>query len=131
VSVRVLIVDDSPFARKVIRGHLEAFGCIVVAEAESGMQAVQMFRELKPDLVTFDVMMPVIDGIDSLVAFRTMRRENPQAAILVVSAVPFEKTRDTFTEEGALGYVIKPFTKFSFDQVRLRLGRVFPELDLR
>jgi len=102
-----------------------------VAEAESGMQAVQMFRELKPDLVTLDVMMPVIDGVDSLVAFRTMRRENPQAAILVVSAVPFEKTRDTFTEEGALGYVIKPFTKFSFDQVRLRLGRVFPELDLR
>jgi DNA-binding response OmpR family regulator len=77
------------------------------------------------------VMMPVVDGIDSLIAFREMRKENPRVAILMVSAIPFEKTRDTFREEGALGYVLKPFNKYSFDQVRLRLAREFPELDLR
>ncbi len=53
---------------------------------------------------------------------------NPHAAILVVSAVPFEKTRDTFLGEGALGYIVKPFNKYSLDQVRMRLSRVFPEL---
>jgi len=131
VAVRLLIVDDSPFARKVIRHHLEAAGCTVLGEAENGAQAVQMFNELHPDLVTLDVMMPVVDGIDSLAAFRAMRKENPQAAILVVSAIPFEKTRETFMQEGALGYIIKPFTRYSFDNVRMRLARIFPEVIVR
>jgi two-component system, chemotaxis family, chemotaxis protein CheY len=131
VAVRVLIVDDSPFARKVISHHLENYGCTVVGEAENGKHAIALFRELHPELVTLDVMMPVVDGIDSLIAFRQMRRESPRLAILIVSAIPFDKTRDTFREEGALGYVLKPFNKYSFDQVRMRLAREFPELDLQ
>jgi two-component system chemotaxis response regulator CheY len=131
VVVRALIIDDSPFARKVIRHHLEGYGCTVAGEAENGAQAVRMFKELHPDLVTLDVMMPVIEGIDSLAAFRMIRKENPFVSVLIVSSIPFEKTRDTFMEEGALGYIIKPFNKYSFDQVRMRLSRVFPELDLR
>jgi two-component system, chemotaxis family, chemotaxis protein CheY len=131
VAVRVLIVDDSPFARKVISHHLEDYGCTVVGEAENGKHAIALFREFHPELVTLDVMMPVVDGIDSLMAFRQMRRENPRVAILIVSAIPFDKTRDTFREEGALGYVLKPFNRYSFDQVRMRLIREFPELDLR
>jgi two-component system chemotaxis response regulator CheY len=131
VGVKVLIVDDSPFARKVIHHHLEQYGCTVVGEADNGAQAVRMFKELEPDLVTLDVMMPAVEGVDSLKAFRAIREENPNASILIVSAIPFEKTRDTFMEEGALGYVIKPFTRYSFDQVRMRLSRVFPELTLR
>ncbi len=131
MAVKLLIVDDSPFARKIIRHHLEEYGCTAVGEADNGAQAVNLFRQLHPDLVTLDVMMPVIDGIDSLEAFRIMRREDPRVAILVVSAIPFQKTRDTFIEEGALGYITKPFNKFSFDQVRMRLARIFPELSLR
>lgn len=130
MSVRVMIVDDSPFARKLIRHHLERYGCRVVGEAENGVQAIAMFKKLKPDLVTLDLMMPAVGGVDSLSAFRAMRAENPRAAILVVSAIPFDKTRDTFMAEGAVGYIIKPFTKYSLDQVRMRLGRVFPELHL-
>jgi two-component system, chemotaxis family, chemotaxis protein CheY len=131
VAVKVLIVDDSPFARKVIRHHLEGYGCIVIGEAENGAQAIKLFKELSPDLVTLDVMMPAVEGIDSLSAFRAMRREHSRAAILMVTAVPFDKTRDTFMEEGALGYIVKPFNKYSFDQVRMRLTRIFPELMLR
>jgi two-component system chemotaxis response regulator CheY len=130
VSVRVMIVDDSPFARKLIRHHLERYGCRVVGEAENGVQAIAMFKKLKPDLVTLDLMMPAVQGVDSLSAFRAMRAENPRAAILVVSAIPFDKTRDTFMAEGAVGYIVKPFTKYSLDQVRMRLARVFPELHL-
>src|SRR5215471_18322816 len=131
VAVNVLIVDDSPFARKVIRHHLEEYGFHVIGEADNGLHAVQLFKQLKPDLVTLDVMMPAVEGIDSLAAFRAIRHENPRAAILMVTAVPFERTRDTFIEEGALGYIIKPFNKYSFDQVRMRLTRLFPELDVR
>ena len=75
--------------------------------------------------------MPAVEGIDAIAAFRAMRKENPSAAILVVSAVPFEKTRRSMIEEGALAYIIKPFNKFSFDQARTRLQRAFPELEVR
>jgi two-component system response regulator DctR len=77
-------------------------------------------------LVSLDVMMPERDGIDSVAAFRTMRKESPETAIVVVSAVPFEKTRDTFLNEGAIAYVIKPFGQFSFEPVRQKLQRAFP-----
>jgi two-component system, chemotaxis family, chemotaxis protein CheY len=87
VSVRVLVVDDSPFARKVISHHLESYGCIIVGEAENGKQAVAMFKELQRDLVTLDVMMPVVEGVDSLIAFREMRKEKPRIAVLVVSVM--------------------------------------------
>ena len=87
-----------------------------------------MYEQLHPELVTLDVMMPTVDGVDSMGAFRAIRHLNPRAAILVVTAVPFEKTRETFMEEGALAFIVKPFNKYSFDHVRLRLARVFPEL---
>lgn len=90
-----------------------------------------MFKELVPDLVTLDVMMPTVQGVDSLAAFRAIRAENPHAVVLIVTAIPFEKTRDTYLEEGAMAYIIKPFTKFSFDQVRMRLSRAFPDLGVR
>ena len=97
MTVSALIIDDSPFARKIIRHHLTKLGFKVVGEAETAAQGLKLFRELKPKLVTLDVMMPERDGIDSLAAFRTMRNEAPDTAVVVVvSAVPFEKTRDTF-----------------------------------
>ena len=131
MGIRALIIDDSPFARKVIRHQLERYGCTVLGEAENGAQAVEMFKQLRPEIVTLDVMMPAVHGIDSLAAFREMRKEKPDVAILIVSAVPFEKTRNTFMEEGALGYIIKPFNQYSFDHVRMRLAREFPQLSLR
>jgi two-component system, chemotaxis family, chemotaxis protein CheY len=126
VTVAALIIDDSPFARKIIRHHLTKLGFHVEGEAETAAQGLRLFRELKPKLVTLDVMMPEREGIDSLAAFRTMRKEVPETAIVVVSAVPFEKTRDTFLKEGAMAYVIKPFNQFSFEPVRQKLHRAFP-----
>jgi two-component system, chemotaxis family, chemotaxis protein CheY len=131
VSVEALIIDDSPVARRIIRHHLEQIGCKVIGEAENAFQGLKLFRELKPDLVTLDLIMPAFQGIDASQAFQTMRNENPGAKILVVSAVPFEKTRRTLTDEGALAYIIKPFNRFSFDQARVRLLHVFPELGQR
>jgi two-component system chemotaxis response regulator CheY len=126
VTTPALIIDDSPFARKIIRHHLTKLGFHVVGEAETAAQGLRLFRELKPKLVMLDVMMPEREGITSLAAFRTMRHEAPDTAMVVVSAVPFEKTRDTFLNEGAMAYVIKPFSQFSFEPVRQKLHRLFP-----
>lgn len=125
--IRALIIDDSPFARKIIRHHLMKFGCKIVGEAESAARGLKLFRELKPDLVTLDVMMPELDGVESLAAFRLMRKEAPDKQIVVVSVLPFEKTQDTFLHEGALAYVVKPFNQFSFEPVRQKLLRIFAD----
>jgi two-component system chemotaxis response regulator CheY len=127
VPVPALIIDDSPFARKIIRHHLVKLGFKVVGEAETAVQGLKLFRELKPGLVTLDVMMPEREGVTSLSAFRAIRKEAPDSAVVVVSSVPFEKTRETFLEEGALAYLIKPFGQFSFEPVRQKLLRIFPE----
>ncbi len=75
--VRALVVDDSMFIRVLIRRQLERIGCTVVAEAENASQALSLFRSLKPDLVTLDVVMAEADGTDSLTALRAMRQEIP------------------------------------------------------
>jgi two-component system, chemotaxis family, chemotaxis protein CheY len=126
LTLPALIIDDSPFARKIIRHHLVKLGFHVVGEADNAAQGLRLFRELKPRLVTLDVMMPEREGTTSLAAFRTIRSEAPETAVVVVSVVPFEKTRDTFLNEGAKAYVIKPFNQFSFEPVRQKLQRIFP-----
>jgi two-component system chemotaxis response regulator CheY len=128
VTLSALIIDDSPFARKIIRHHLIKLGFRIAGEAESAAQGLRLFRELKPKLVTLDVMMSEREGVSSLDVFRTMRQEVPEVVIVVVSAIPFEKTRDAFVNDGATAYVIKPFNQFSFEPVRLKLRRIFPSL---
>lgn len=123
-----LIVDDSPFVRAIIRHHLVTAGFRIVGEAENAEQALTMFRQLRPNLVTLDVMMPVAGELDSLAAFRLMKKENPESVIIVVSVLPFEKVRESFLKEGAIAYITKPFNQYSFEPVRQRLNRVFPDL---
>src|SRR5690348_15759690 len=101
MAIRALIVADSPLARTLIRYHLLDVGCEIVGEAENPSQALSLCSELKPDLITFDIMMPTIDGIDSLGAFRKIRSELPNAVLIVVSSLPFEGTRESFLREGA------------------------------
>jgi len=128
VSVSALIIDDSPIARTIIRHHLTKLGCVVVGEAENAAQAVRMFRETRPAVITLDLMMPEVDGVDAVSAFRTMKKEAPDSIIIVATVLPFQKTRDSFFQEGAFDYIVKPFNRFSFERVRQRLIRVFPQL---
>jgi two-component system, chemotaxis family, chemotaxis protein CheY len=128
VPVSALIIDDSPVARTIIRHHLSKLGCVVVGEAENASQALRLFREKKPDIITLDLMMPEVDGINTITAFHLMRSEAPKALIIIASVLPFEKTRDNFLREGAFDYIVKPFNRFSFERVRQRLIRAFPQL---
>jgi two-component system chemotaxis response regulator CheY len=128
MGVRTLIIDDSAFMREIIRQHLEFLGCQIVGEAENAAQALQLFKALKPELVTIDVVMPQVDGIDAISAFRKMRAENPNLSVLVMSAMPFNRTREVFLAEGAIDYLVKPLTAQGFRQTARKLKQLFPDL---
>jgi len=128
MAVRVLVVDDSIFIRALIRRQLERIGCTVVAEAENASQALSLFRTLEPNVVTLDIVMSETDGIDSLTAFRAMRQEAPETMIILMTAMPFDESRETFMGAGALAYVVKPFDNSAFERIKRQLAATFPEL---
>jgi DNA-binding response OmpR family regulator len=130
MSVRALIVDDSPVVRVVIRYHLAIYGVRGIDEAENAFQALGLFREKTPNLTILDLMMPESKGMGSRELFDTIKREAPNTAILIVSAIPYEKVRETFVSDGALDYIVKPFNQTSFDRARRKLGRIFPEFSV-
>jgi CheY-like chemotaxis protein len=130
MSVRALIVDDSPVVRVVIRYHLAIYGVRGIDEAENAFQALGLFRENTPNLAILDLMMPESKGMGSRELFDTIKREPPNTAILIVSAIPYEKVRETFVSDGALDYIVKPFNQISFDRARRKLGRIFPEFSV-
>jgi two-component system, chemotaxis family, chemotaxis protein CheY len=129
MPVRVLMIDDSVFVRDVLRHHLECIGCEVVAEAENTSQALDLYRTVKPSLVTLDVTVQRTGGIGSLALFRMIRADNPQIPILIVSAISFPEIRKSFLREGALDYLVKPFEADSFVKVCGKLREIFPELN--
>jgi len=128
MPVRALVVDDSIFMRALIRRQLERIGCTVAAEAENASQALSLFRALKPDLVTLDIVMTETDEIDSLSAFRAMREEAPETQIILMTAMPFDESRETFMSAGALAYVVKPFDNSVFEGIKRKLAAAFPDL---
>ena len=134
MEVRALIVDDSASSRQLIRHHLENCGCRVVAEAGNPAQALRAYELLstfessRPNFITLDIVMPHVDGIDALTLFRMFKKHDPSLPILIVSAVPFPKAREAFLSEGALDYMVKPFNKFYFENVRRKLEHVFPQI---
>ena len=91
MSVPALVVDDSAAARQIITYHLRQAGCTIVGEAANAADALKLMRELRPNIVSLDLMMPVKDDLDSLALVRAIKKEAPQTAILVVSVIPTGK----------------------------------------
>jgi two-component system chemotaxis response regulator CheY len=102
----VLICDDAIFMRTMIGDILRQAGFQVVGEAENGQQAVDQYRTLRPDLVTMDIVMPEMGGID---AVREIIREDPQAKILMCSAMGQQALVIEAIQAGARDFVVKPF----------------------
>jgi two-component system, chemotaxis family, chemotaxis protein CheY len=121
------LVDDSPTVRNAIRFHLIAFGCRNFIEASDGAQALELARKEHPNLIMLDLMMPESGGITSQEVFEKLRTELPDAAIVIVSSIPHENVKSDYMKSGATAYIVKPFTKFSFEQARHRLRRIFEE----
>lgn len=128
MPVTALVVDDSAFSRQIIGRYMSDAGCTVVGEARNALQGLKLFRKLRPDVVTFDLMMPTVFDVDSTALLREIKRERPEVAVVVISMVPFGKTQHDFLEQGVLAYVVKPLNDFSFEPVRRKLSLTFPEL---
>ncbi|MDL2258488.1 response regulator [Eubacteriales bacterium OttesenSCG-928-K08] len=103
---RILIVDDAAFMRVSIRNIVVKHGFEVAGEAANGSVAVQKFAELKPDIVTMDITMPEMNGLDAL---KEIRKQFPAANVVMVSALGQEAMVRDAVLAGAKGFVVKPF----------------------
>jgi len=106
MGARILIVDDAAFMRMMLRDILTKNGYEVAAEAENGAQAVEKYKEVKPDLVTMDITMPEMDGIT---AVKEIKKVDPKAKIVMVSAMGQQAMVIEAIQAGALDFVVKPF----------------------
>ena len=108
MGLRVLVVDDAAFMRMMIKDILSKNGFEVVGEGANGLQAVEKYKELKPDLTTMDITMPEMDGIS---AVKEIKKANPGAKIVMVSAMGQKNMVMQALREGARGFLVKPFEK--------------------
>jgi two-component system chemotaxis response regulator CheY len=111
MSNTVLVCDDALFMRAMIRQTLEQAGYEIAAEAEDGLQAVDRYKQVQPDAVTMDIVMPKMGGIETV---REIKRLDPDARILVCSAVGQEALADEALKAGAREYIVKPFQTSQF-----------------
>ena len=105
MSRNVLVVDDAAFMRMMIRDILTKEG-YTIHEAVNGRDAVEKYEELHPDLVTMDITMPEMSGLEAL---RVIRERDPQARVLMVSAMGQQKMIVEALEAGAMDFLVKPF----------------------
>ena len=102
--LRVIIADDDPFARRVIKGALQAAGLTVVAEAKTGREAVQLVLHYRPDVVVMDVVMPELDGI---LATRQILKANPEQLVVVLTGGGEHELGLLALRAGAVGFLSK------------------------
>jgi len=103
---KVLIVDDAAFMRIQIKNMLSKNGYEVAGEAENGLVAVERYKELMPDVVTMDITMPDMSGLDAL---REIIKSDPNAKVVMVSAMGQEAMVRDAILSGAKGFIVKPF----------------------
>ena len=103
---RILIVDDAKFMRITLTNILKKANHVIVGEAENGREAVKLYRELKPDLVTMDITMPEMSGLD---AVKEIKKDYKDAKIIMCSAMGQQKMVVDAIEAGAKDFIVKPF----------------------
>jgi two-component system chemotaxis response regulator CheY len=104
----ILIVDDVDFIRLLLRDILTHNGHRVVGEASDGVEAILKYRELRPDIVTMDIVMPQTNGIE---AVRAIKAEYPKARIVMISALGEQKLVMESIRAGAKDFIVKPFNE--------------------
>lgn len=102
---RIILVDDSPFLLGQFKSFLEEKGHEIIATGKDGFEGIQLFKELKPDLITLDITMPNLNGQDCLSELLTIDSE---AKILIVSAINDQTVLLNCLEKGAAGFIQKP-----------------------
>lgn len=107
MSYTVLLCDDALFTRTLIGTIVRDAGYEVIGEAETGTQAVERYRELRPDVVFMDLVMPDMSGLD---AIRAIREFDAKARIVMCSAMGQQQLMQEALASGAGSFIVKPFT---------------------
>jgi two-component system chemotaxis response regulator CheY len=105
---RLLVVDDALIMRAIIKDIAVKAGWEIAGEAANGVECLARYRELRPDLVTLDIVMPELDGVATL---RALRQEDPAAKVVMVTAVDQRASLSECIQLGAADFVVKPFDK--------------------
>lgn len=106
MATRVLVVDDAAFMRMMIKDILSKNDFEVVGEAGNGLEAIDKYKELKPDLTTMDITMPEMDGIT---AVKEIKAVDPAAKIIMCSAMGQQAMVIEAIQAGAKDFIVKPF----------------------
>lgn len=105
-KARVLVVDDAVVMRMMIKDILSKNGFEIVGEAQNGAEAVEKYKDLRPDVVTMDMVMP---GVDGIAAVKQIVSEDPAAKILMCTSLGQEALLNEAMQAGATSYITKPF----------------------
>ena len=103
---KVLVVDDNDFERNLLHTTLSSLGYDVIGTASNGREGVEKFLKLKPDLVMLDLVMPEMNGIETL---REIKSRDPNAKVMICSTADQEAMISLAKRNGARGYVVKPY----------------------
>lgn len=105
---RILIVDDIPFIRSVIKDVVVSSGFRVVGEASDGAECVALYKALKPDVVLLDIMMPVMNGLEAL---KKIKQINKESVVIMCSSLGDQERIIGAIQAGAADFIVKPFRK--------------------
>ncbi|MBS7402654.1 MAG: response regulator [Oscillospiraceae bacterium] len=117
---KIMVVDDAGFMRKMVQTHLTKAGYSDFVEGEDGQKAVELYKELKPDLVIMDITMPNMDGIEAL---RNIKAFDADAKVVMCSAMGQEAMVMEAIKLGALDFIVKPFKA---DRIIQTVNKVLP-----
>ena len=109
MASRILIVDDALFMRRMLADILKKEGFEICGEAENGKEAIERYKEFKPDLVTMDIVMPKMEEVDGVAAVKEIMKIDPQAKIIMVSAMGQHALVVEAIQAGAKDFIVKPF----------------------
>ncbi|PLX94347.1 MAG: two-component system response regulator [Desulfuromonas sp.] len=119
MGLKILVVDDALFMRNMLKDIFVRAGHEVVGEASNGNEAVEMYRELRPDMVTMDIVMPMKSGIEAL---EDINREFPEAQVVMCSALGQEALVLEAVQAGARDFIVKPFKESRVLEVVQRIA---------
>jgi two-component system chemotaxis response regulator CheY len=117
-DIKVMVCDDSMFARKSMVMFITSLGVKQIIEAADGQQAIDKYAENKPDVVFMDIVMPVVTGIDALIK---IKETDPAARVIMASSIGTQQYLKSAIKAGAADFLQKPITN---DQVKQILENV-------